>query len=245
MVCTDWPNITAPYGPGVGRRRKRCWSLKVTLHNSLFFCCWCCREDGGGGALALKVSWHNSLEFGNAFTAAAALFHSTGQLVVNGTHCRVWCLQSMCGEEDKGRIVHRHRTSTHCTTRCEGEVSIKVLLNGTPNHFLPHKPCCQPGLLGLSVQQKPFGDWALWGKTTTLFLFFRDRFVYHQQKSNSKMWQQILWVALEAGEERLNSANCSDTQLQRLSRLTSPSFTVTLLVWLDGWCWLDQKISIW
>ena len=102
MVCTDWPNITAPYGPGVGRRRKRRWSLKVTLRNSLFFCCWCCREDGGGGALALKVSWHNSLEFGNA---SSLLVHSccccTSSLdwVVQSSIKR--CQQSMCGEVDE------------------------------------------------------------------------------------------------------------------------------------------------
>ena len=67
--------------------RKRRWSLKVTLHYSTSVSN-CSELYRGGGALALKVTWHNSLEFGNA---SSLLVHScccctssldwTGQLV--------------------------------------------------------------------------------------------------------------------------------------------------------------------
>ena len=122
MVCTlDWPaNITAaPYGPGVGVLwRKRRWSLKVTLHYSTSVSnCSSELYRGGGGALALKVTWHNSLEFGNA---SSLLVHSccccTSSLDWTGQCSIKRCQQSMCGEVDEPPM--HCNVVLHCSAQC-------------------------------------------------------------------------------------------------------------------------------
>ena len=98
-------------------------------------------------------------------------------------------------------------------------------MNGTPNHFLPHKPCCQAytgtgnSEIGLDTEEKVFVD------------------VFSKHKKQRKVCLQFFkidarsrfggyWVQC-AGEKRLNTANCFEApQLLQLSKLTTPQLTV-------------------